>query len=288
LDVEFPAVVKGPPAPIFTSLAREHPWDIGEQAFSTYLMAYDLGKPQIALPVFPSRFFPHTGMWVNTQSGIHEPKDLIGKRIGCASFATNYSVWFRGALTHQYDLPVEQMAWIESVEEHLSEYRAPKRFTVEKVAGGTKTAMLLAEGKIDAGIMAGVGPHVNSTRMRPLFSDPYAEIRNFARDNPFFPINTVITVSKDAMKRNPEMPRLMMKAFIEAKRIYDREIAQSDEDDHMGVSLKRLNQVTGLTLTDYGFKANRDCIRTMIAYCFEQGIISKLPEPEEVFLSVDH
>lgn len=158
LDIEFPAVVKGAPAPIFTSLAREHPWDIGEQAFSTYLMAYDMGKAQIALPVFPSRFFPHTGMWVNTQSGIQEPKDLIGKRIGCGSFATNYSVWFRGALTHQYDLAVEKMAWIESVEEHLSEYQPPKRFTVEKVAGGTKTAILLAEGqKLTPGLWPGLG-----------------------------------------------------------------------------------------------------------------------------------
>lgn len=123
--------------------------------------------------------------------------------------------------------------------------------------------------------------------MRPLFSDPYAEIRNFVRDNPFFPINTVITVRKDAVKRNPEMPRLMMNAFIEAKRMYDWEITQINEDDHMGVSLRRLNHETGLKLTDYGFKTNRDCIRTMIGHCYEQGIIRRLVEPEELFLLTD-
>jgi len=179
------------------------------------------------------------------------------------------------------------MAWIESVEEHLSEYRPPKRFAVEKVAVGTRTAILLAERKIDAGIMAGVGPHIDSSQMRPLFSDPYAEIRNYVRGNPFFPINTVITLRRDAVEKNPEMPRQLMNAFIKVKRIYDQEMAQIDDDDHMGISLRRLNQETGLKLTDYGFKTNEECIRTMIAYCYEQGIIRRLAEPEELFLLTD-
>jgi 4,5-dihydroxyphthalate decarboxylase len=82
IEVEYPPVVEGAPAPIFSRLAREHPWDIGEQGFSTYLMCFDLGKPQVALPVFPSRFFPHTGVTVTEQSGIKEPRDLEGKRVG--------------------------------------------------------------------------------------------------------------------------------------------------------------------------------------------------------------
>ena len=95
LDVDYPPVTTGAPAPIFSRLAREHPWDVGEQGLSTYLMAFDLGKPQIALPVFPSRFFPHAGIYVGEGTDIRSPDGLVGKRVGCASWGTNYSVWCR-------------------------------------------------------------------------------------------------------------------------------------------------------------------------------------------------
>ena len=102
----------------------------------------------------------------------------------------------------------------------------------------------------------------------------------------FFPINTVITVRRDAVERNPDTPRLMMDAFFKAKAMYDADIS-AGKDDHMGLSLTRLQAETGLRLTDYGFKANRSAIRTMITYCYERDIIRKLYEPEEPFLVAD-
>jgi 4,5-dihydroxyphthalate decarboxylase len=287
LDVEYPPVTTGAPAPIFSRLAREHPWDIGEQGFSTYLMAFDLGKPQVALPVFPSRFFPHAGLWVNEQAGIASPHDLVGKRIGCASWGTNYSVWCRGVLAHQYDVPTQKITWVESVDEHLTEFRPPKRYTVERAAEETRQATLLSNGTIDAATMAGGGIGTDVTGVRPLFADPYPEIRAYAQANGFFPINTVITVRKDAVERNPDMPRLMMDAFLKAKALYDAELEEGTADEHMGLSLSRLRADTGLQLTDYGFNANRNAIRTMIAYCYEQGIIKRLVEPEDLFLATD-
>ncbi len=287
IEVEYPPVTSGAPAPIFSRLAREHPWDIGEQGFSTFLMAYGLGKPQLALPVFPSRFFPHTGMFVNERSGIQRPQDLVGKRVGCASWGTNYSVWSRGVLEHQYDVPTQRITWVESVEEHLTEFRAPHRFTIERESRDIRQNELLSQGKLDAATMAGAGVGQPMTGVQPLFPDPYPELKAFVDANGFFPINTVITVRKDAVARNPDMPRLMMQAFLKAKALYDAEIAEGKQDEHMGLSLNRLQQETGLRLTDYGFKANRKAIQTMIAYCYEQGILPKLVEPEEMFLEAD-
>ncbi|MPZ13013.1 MAG: hypothetical protein GEU73_01070 [Chloroflexi bacterium] len=288
IEVAYPPVTSGAPAPIFSRLAREHPWDIGEQGFSTYLMAYDLGKPQIALPVFPSRFFPHAGIFVNERSGITRSQDLVGKRVGCASWGTNYSVWCRGVLTHQYDVPTQKITWVESVDEHLQEFRPPRRYMIERAEGEeTRQAVLLANGKVDAATMAGGGTGGDLAGARPLFADMYPEIRSYVEANGFFPINTVITVHRDAVRRNPEMPRKMMDAFFKAKALYDAEIAQGKEDEHMGLSLRRLQQDTGLRLTDYGFQANRKAIETMIAYCYEQGILRKLVQPEDLFLLPD-
>jgi 4,5-dihydroxyphthalate decarboxylase len=189
-------------------------------------------------------------------------------------------------LRHQYDVAIEKITWVESVDEHLLEYRPPKRFKIEKIPGNERAGPLLAGGKIDAATMAGGGVGTELSGIRPLFENVYPEIKGYVEANGFFPINTVITVSRAAVARNPEMPRLMMKAFLEAKALYDAEIS-TGEEEHMGLSLKRLEGETGLRLSPYGFKANRKCIQTMIAYSYEQGIIRRLYEPEELFLLLD-
>jgi len=89
------------PAPLFWDMAVKVSYDIGEQAFSHYLIAKDQGKPLTALPVFPSRFFPQLGLTVNQQSGIRSPLDLVGKRVGVPGFGYNPAAWMRGILAHQ-------------------------------------------------------------------------------------------------------------------------------------------------------------------------------------------
>src|SRR3954451_24399850 len=90
------------PSSIFTAVATESVYDIGELALSTYFQAVDYGKEITAIPVFPSRFFPHCQIAVHVDSGIHAPKDLVGKRFGAGFFSKNYAVWLRGALREQY------------------------------------------------------------------------------------------------------------------------------------------------------------------------------------------
>lgn len=291
LDVEYPDVPRvpttGAPMPMFSILAREHPWDVGELAFSSYLLARDLGKPWIALPVFPSRFFPHTGMWVRREAGMTHPADWAGQRVACGSFATNYSVWCRGALSHQYDVPIQGITWVESAEEHVPEFRPPKRFAVERLAGEAEPVTVLLAGGTEAATLPGPARGADLDRIRPLFEDPYREIAGFAEAFGFFPINTVLTVRRDAVERNPDMPSIMLDTFRRARALYDAEIAQGKEDVHMGLSLRRLKESAGLTLPGYGFQENRPCIQHMIAYSYEQGVIRKLVDPEDLFLLPD-
>jgi hypothetical protein len=48
-------------------------YDIGELALSTYFQAVDFGKEITALPIFPSRFFPHSQISNNVNAGIGAP-----------------------------------------------------------------------------------------------------------------------------------------------------------------------------------------------------------------------
>jgi 4,5-dihydroxyphthalate decarboxylase len=289
IEVEYPTVQRvpgtGAPMPLFSMLARDHPWDIGEQALSTYLLAFGLGRPWVAIPVFPSRFFPHTGLWVNRQvQGISSPADLVGRRVACGSFGTNYSVWCRGALTHQYDVPIQKMTWVESVDEHILEFKPPSRFVTERVPGSAEPVAILGLGQTDAATLPGPARDADKDKIRPMFEDPYGEIAAFAEQFGFVPANTVITIRRDAIERNPELPQLVFDSWVEAKAMYDGEIADGKADPHMGLSLSRLKQATGLTLPPHGFAANRDCIKTMLSFSYEQGILPNIVAPEEAFL----
>src|SRR5437667_4167174 len=79
---------------------------------SSYLMARERGYPRlIALPVFPSRFFRHSFIFINSESGIEGPKDLVGKRVGVPEYQITAAVWVRGILQHEYGVPPEKMKW---------------------------------------------------------------------------------------------------------------------------------------------------------------------------------
>ena len=96
----------------FREMVTELPYEIGEQAFAHYLIAKDRGKPLTAIPVFPSRFFPHLGLSVRNGSGIETPRDLVGKKVAAPDWGFNPAVWMRGILAHQYDVPIEKINWV--------------------------------------------------------------------------------------------------------------------------------------------------------------------------------
>jgi 4,5-dihydroxyphthalate decarboxylase len=221
---------------------------------------------------------PHAGVFVHARSGIAEPDHLVGKRVGCNSFGTNYSVWWRGILAHQYDVPIQQITWVQSIPEHRADYRPPARFLVETLPGNVRSEPLLAEGKLDAATTAGAGQGPKSPDVRPLFADAYAEMRAFVERFRFVPLNTVIIVRRAAIERDADLPRRLLDAFDRA-RARRQALEPPDEEVY-----RRLERDTGQTLTAFGFDQNHIGIREGIAYAYEQGIIRRLYDAEALFL----
>ena len=87
---------------IFFRQMRHHEFDVSEMSFSSYLVSrFEASPPFIAIPVFPSRSFRHSGIYIHTHAGIQQPQDLIGKRIGCAEYQLTANVWIRGILNDE-------------------------------------------------------------------------------------------------------------------------------------------------------------------------------------------
>ncbi|MGH7795201.1 MAG: hypothetical protein ACREQ2_09915 [Candidatus Binatia bacterium] len=73
--------------------------------------------PFNAIPVFPRRLFSLSQMWVNANTGIKSPQDLIGKKVGLSTFQTTLSVLGKGDLQAEYGVPWREIDWYLSKDE---------------------------------------------------------------------------------------------------------------------------------------------------------------------------
>ena len=77
-------------------MLRYGEFDVAEMSTGSFLMARDKGAPRlIGIPVFPSKTFRHSCIYINTDSGIQKPADMSDKRVG----VPEYQITMRQGLT---------------------------------------------------------------------------------------------------------------------------------------------------------------------------------------------
>lgn len=281
VDVETISVGLAP-APIFNAMVTTIPYDVGELAFAHYIIARDLGVPLVALPIFPSRFFPQLGLTTHRDLGLDSPADLVGKRVGAAAgLGSNPAVWLRSMLLHMHDVPWETMTWVLPPRDSLTgvDFPVSRRFRIER---GDDLQRMLESKEIDA--LVGTGSGAPSDLTPRLLSDPYEDMDRFVKQHGFFPINTALVGRPQTFAQNPALAPSLMAAFGEARRRHHAAIA-GQAGDHQGVDLAWLRE-RGLFPDQHGLEANRPAITMVIHYCYEQGLIKRLCEPEELFVEV--
>src|SRR5882724_5890296 len=102
----------------FFRMMRNQEFDVAEMSLSSYTLSlFRDPAPFIAIPVYPSRSFRHSGIFVNADSGIREPRDLIGKRVGNPEYQLTAGVWIRGILSDDFKVPVSSVTYFRGGEE---------------------------------------------------------------------------------------------------------------------------------------------------------------------------
>lgn len=87
IDGVDPVFMLQDPEEIFFRAFRTADYDICELSLSSYSVKTAAGtSPYIAVPVFPSRAFRHSSVYVRADRGINSPADLKGKRIGVPEY----------------------------------------------------------------------------------------------------------------------------------------------------------------------------------------------------------
>ena len=102
----------------FFRMLRHREFDAAEMSLSSYVLSlFQPDRPFVAIPVFPSRAFRHSCIYLHTASRIREPKDLIGRRVGTPEYQLTAGVWIRGILSDEYGVPVDSVAYVTGGEE---------------------------------------------------------------------------------------------------------------------------------------------------------------------------
>jgi len=271
---------------IFFRFTKFREWDASEMSFGKVVGLMADPDPQIiALPVFVSRVFRHSAIYLRKGSGIRKPKDLEGKRVGVPEWAQTAGIYVRGMLAHEYGVDLRSITWtqagvgepgrIEKVKLHLppglSVTAAPERSLID----------MLAKGDLDAVISA------RNPGGERLFPDYPPEELAYFRKTRIFPIMHTVVLRRDVYERDRWVAMNLMQAFEEAK---ERSLARAAEIGASAVPVpwvadhtRRWQEVAGEDFWPYGIEPNRPTLEAFLQYSFEQGICARRLAAEELF-----
>jgi 4,5-dihydroxyphthalate decarboxylase len=279
----------------FFRMLRHQEFDVAEMSLSSYSVSlFKPGQPFIAIPVFPSRFFRHSCIYVNANAGIREPRDLIGKKIGNPEYQMTAPVWIRGILQDQYGVPVDTQTYYQGGEEEPNrpeklKLELPPNIKVQPIGEKDTLAAMLRDGGIDAFYTARMPStyHAGGGTVKRLFEN-YMEIEQaYYRKTRIFPIMHTIAIRRSVYEANPWIAMSLYKAFVQSQR-------EAYEDLYVTAALKTMlpwltkhvedaRALMGDDFWPYGFAPNRETLATFLRYHHEQGLSKRLLTPEELF-----
>jgi 4,5-dihydroxyphthalate decarboxylase len=274
---------------------RHHEFEVSEISFSSFLVSMCQEQPPfVGIPIFPSRSFRHSGIYINASAGIREPRDLIGKRVGCAEYQLTANVWIRGILNDDYRVaPSSYTTCIGGLEETGRVEKAalslPPQIKIERIGETQTLSAMLEAGEIDALF----SPRAPSSfirgggRVRRLFENTQMAEREYFERTKIFPIMHLIAVRRDVYDAHRWVAQSLYKGFVEAQRL-------AYEDLHQTAALKVMlpwliqhvadtETLMGKDFWAYGYKPNVEAIGRLLRYHHEQGLSRRLLTGDEIF-----
>jgi 4,5-dihydroxyphthalate decarboxylase len=280
---------------IFWRMGHHQEFDVSEMSLSNHVTMISRGdSPFVAIPVFPSRFFRHSCIFVNTDAGINNPADFKGKKVGAPEYSITAAVWIRGLLSDDYGVRARDVHWwVGGQEEPGRKERVklslPAEIKVDAIAEDKTLNEMLESGELDALISARspscfVKGSPKVKRLFPNFKD--VEIAYYKRSK-IFPIMHVLVIRKEIYDKHPWIARSLYKAFCAAK---DHAIKNMQISNTLACTLpwlswerERLKEIFGADWWPYGIEANRRVLEHLIRYMAEQGLLARPLKVEEVF-----
>jgi 4,5-dihydroxyphthalate decarboxylase len=281
---------------IFDRMVGGLEFDASELSCSEFISLMGRGNcPLVALPVFPSRVFRHSFIYINKRSGIRMAKDLEHKRVGVPLYTQTAALWVRGHLAHEYGVDLGTIRWVQGAVEKSGSHGKPhappllKPVAIEQNETPHSLADLLAQGRIDALI----GSRKPDTLGRDpdvvrLFPDYQAVEREFYRRTKIFPIMHLVAIRRELFERHPWIANSLYKAFVASKDYALDRMRFSGATCYMlpwqATHLEESEELFGADPWPYGIEPNRPTLETLVQYMSEQNLIAAPMPIEDLFV----
>ena len=278
-------------------------FDASEMSLSTLTMMVSRGDDRlVGFPVFPSKAFRHSQVYVNTASGIEKPEDLRGRKVGVPEYQMTAAVWIRAFLEHDYGVSPAEIHWLTGglstphYEERLH-HEPPPGVTIDLIPPGKTLLEMLDSGEIDALSTAQQPkPFIADTgRVRRLFPDYRAVEEEYLQRTGYFPIMHTAVLRRAIYEEHPWAARALLEAFEESKRQGRARLRNLDtlavmhpwiaaELDELKGPFARL----GGDPFVYGIGPNRHVLDALMEYSHAQGLSDHKVEIEDLYAPETH
>lgn len=277
------------PGETFWRMLNNAEFDVAEMSLSSYTILRSRGDERfIALPVFTSRIFRHSAIYINADAGIRVPGDLKGKRIGVGDYQMTAAVWVRGLLQDDYQVRPEDLSW--TVGTAVQQIEFPKNVSISS-AGQDAPETLLERGELDALISVMLPRTLNQpdSHIRRLFPDYRQVEMDYYRRSRIFPIMHTVVLRTDLYQAYPWLAISLYKALVRARQLCFSRLYNTDA---LGVSLpwlidelEKTRQLMGEHYWDYSIQGSLPTLQALSRYLYEQGLTTRQMPLEQLFVS---
>jgi 4,5-dihydroxyphthalate decarboxylase len=295
VDLDF--LVEDNPRLIFDRMAGSQAYGASEFSTSEYVSRFVANQnPFVAIPVFPSRVFRHSFIFVNRKH-VKSPKDLQGKRIGVPVYTMTAAVFIRGLLGDEYGVDFSNVEWIEGAINDAKRHGDPtilptaKKLSIGANKSGKSLSTLLADGEIQAMIGTGApdsfGRNPDVVRLYP---DYRAAEMDYYRRTKIFPIMHSVVIRRDIVDKHPFVTQSLFDACNRAKAVAQEKLSYFGTLRYMlpwmMAEVDDVKSVFGDDCWPYGVEANRPTLTALVRYLEEQGIVAQAPRVDDLFVPV--
>lgn len=285
------------PEELFFRMVRYQEFDASELSLASYITGRAQGKEDfIAIPVFPSRMFRHSAIFVHAGAGIDKPEDLKGRRVGVGEYQMTAIVWVKGILSDDYGVKASDIHWFTGGQEQPGReerlpLQLPSEIRLEPIPKDKTLSRMLEEGELDAVIAARTpSPFLRgSPKVKRLFKDPMEVEKDYFQRTGTFPIMHTVALRKALYDAEPWLAVSLYKAFNQAQEISWRGIRGAPAVRYklawLQLYLEQEEEFLGKQAWANGVDHNRKTVETLSRYIVEQGMAKEAPPFEELFAS---
>ncbi len=248
----------------------------------------------VLIPVFPSRVFRLSCVYVVADGPIKRPADLKGKRIGVPEWGQTAGIYARGWMMHQAGVKLQDVEWFQSGindpgRQEAAKLDLPEGVKLTKVTDRSLTQMMF-DGDLD-GVLSARVPRAyleGDPRIVRLFPDYREAEQKYFDETGIFPIMHTVAIRRDVFEKNRWVAMNLMTAFERAKqRSVDRILnvtASQMAVPWLFYDAAEVNRrIFGKDWWPYGIEGSRKTLEAFLQYCYEQGTHAKRMTPEDLF-----